>query len=670
MTAETTGVGVGSGVLARRIRLVVLSFLMLFVELALIRWTASNVVYLAFFTNFVLLASFLGIGIGFLRAGAVRDRFPLSAPALTALVAFVLLFPVEAHLGEPRFTGLGQIPALPRWLMLAVLFLGSAAVMSYIAEGVARTFVTFEPLEAYRLDVLGAVLGILAFSLLSFLEAPPVAWGVVAAATLIATRDARWGRTQSFALVALVLMLGIQTASPTESWSPYYKVNAEEHANGDISVRVNNLPHQTMQKLDRLRESQPFYFVPYERMAAEEPGEVLIVGAGTGDDVAVALAEGATRVDAVEIDPVIQRLGEERHPERPYDDPRVQAVIDDGRAFLERTQRRYDLILFALPDSLTLVGQSAVRLESYLFTMEGLGEAREHLRDDGVFAAYNYYRPHVLDRYAGTLEEVFGRSPCVDFGRRLRGRMQAVITVDDDGDGVRCAETWEPITASAVAPVTDDRPFPYLEHPRIPMFYVVSLGLILLASVFLIRGAAGRVKGFGAYLDLFWMGAAFLLLETKSVVQFALLFGTTWLVNALVFAGILLSVLAAVEVARRIRLPHPALLYALLLGALAVAWLIPTASLLALPVAVRFLAAIAVAFAPVFLANLVFAQRFRGVASSGVAFGVNLLGAMLGGVLEYGALVVGYRGLLLWVAVLYGLAFVFGRAHLGRRAAA
>ena len=45
------------------------------------------------------------------------------------------------------------------------------------------------------------------------------------------------------------------------------------------------------------------------------------------------------------------------------------------------------------------------------------------------------------------------------------------------------------------------------------------------------------------YTDLFCMGAAFLLLETKSVVQFALLFGTTWFVNALVFLGVLLSVL-------------------------------------------------------------------------------------------------------------------------------
>ena len=77
------------------------------------------------------------------------------------------------------------------------------------------------------------------------------------------------------------------------------------------------------------------------------------------------------------------------------------------------------------------------------------------------------------------------------------------------------------------------------------------------------------------YVDLFFMGAAFLLLETSNVVRFALLFGTTWFVNALVFAGILASVYLAIEVARRIRFRHPAWLYVPLFAALAIAWAVP-----------------------------------------------------------------------------------------------
>jgi hypothetical protein len=78
----------------------------------------------------------------------------------------------------------------------------------------------------------------------------------------------------------------------------------------------------------------------------------------------------------------------------------------------------------------------------------------------------------------------------------------------------------------------------------------------------------------------------------------------------------------------------------------------------------RFLVAVVLAFAPIFTANLVFTQRFKDVGSSTVAFGANLLGAMVGGLLEYGSLIVGYRALLIAVAALYGLAFAFGRQHL------
>ena len=166
------------------------------------------------------------------------------------------------------------------------------------------------------------------------------------------------------------------------------------------------------------------------------------------------------------------------------------------------------------------------------------------------------------------------------------------------------------------------------------------------------------------YVDLAFMGAAFLLLETKNIVQFALLFGTTWFVNSLVFAGVLISVLAAIEVANRCRLPRPIVLYIALAASLAAAWLVPPESLLALTPLPRFLAATTIAFMPPFFANLIFSQRFKGTASSAAAFAANLLGAMLGGALEYTALITGYRFLLIVIAGLYGLAFVAGRHRL------
>jgi hypothetical protein len=211
------------------------------------------------------------------------------------------------------------------------------------------------------------------------------------------------------------------------------------------------------------------------------------------------------------------------------------------------------------------------------------------------------------------------------------------------------------------AAVSDDNPFVYSWGRSIPPLYLVTLATILVLSLVLIRFAAGPLGEMRGYVDLFFMGAAFLLLETKNVVQFALLFGTTWFVNALGFFGILLTVLAAIEVARRVRIPNPTVLYIALFAALGLAWAIEPHLLLALSTPLRFCAASAIAFAPIFLANLVFAERFRDVGASTVAFATNLLGAMVGGVLEYASLIVGYRALLLLVAVLYGLAFLFER---------
>ena len=108
-------------------------------------------------------------------------------------------------------------------------------------------------------------------------------------------------------------------------------------------------------------------------------------------------------------------------------------------------------------------------------------------------------------------------------------------------------------------------------------------------------------------------------------------------------------------------LPRPAVLYAALIASLVLTWVVPQASLVGLPIVARFVAGSALAFAPIFLANLIFAQRFADVASSGAAFAANLLGAMVGGALEYVALITGYRFLLIVIGVLYGMAFVTSR---------
>jgi SAM-dependent methyltransferase len=649
-------------------RLILLSFLMLFVELGLIRWSGAYVVYLAFFTNFVLLASFLGVGVGFLRARAQSDLFPYVPVLLLALVVFLAVFPVEGGrvAGRLQFVGAFGWSALPKWLSLGVVFVLAFLVMAAIAEGVGRTFVRFEPLEAYRWDIVGSILGIVAFSALSFLEASPLVWGVIAAAIFIGLAGLRRA-TQLVPLAAALVVLGLLSFAPNTRWSPYYRVTTRAVSeDGSVAISVNGRPHQRIMPLSFLEATQTFRFEPYRHAPNNALTDVLIIGSGSGNDVAIALSRGAQHVDAVEIDPLLYRLGRDLHPDHPYQDPRVSVHIEDGRSFLHDTERRYDLVLYAIPDSLTvLAGQSSLRLESYLLTREAMQEVRDHLKPDGVISMYHYYLPVVVDRYADALTRVFGEPPCLELTAGAGPRPRTVLTASMRPSDLICDHRWSR-PSELPAPVTDDHPFAYLVGHGIPNFYLVTLLAIVLGSLAAVRLAAGPFGQMRPYVDLFFMGAAFLLLETSNVVRFALLFGTTWFVNALVFAGILVSVYLAIEVARRVRFRRPAWLYAPLFASLVLAWAVPPESLLGLGFVARFAAAVALGFMPVFIANLVFADRFRDVGSSGVAFGTNLLGAIVGGVLEYGALVTGYRALLIVVAALYALAFLTGRSHLER----
>ena len=80
-----------------RLRLVLSSALMLFLELALIRWLTGNVIHLGYFSNFVLLGSFLGVGLGFLRWNPQRGKPYYFPVALAALVLLILAFPVTVN---------------------------------------------------------------------------------------------------------------------------------------------------------------------------------------------------------------------------------------------------------------------------------------------------------------------------------------------------------------------------------------------------------------------------------------------------------------------------------------------------------------------------------------------------------------------------------------------
>lgn len=643
------------------VRLLLAASLMLFLELALIRWLGANVVHLSYFSNFVLLGSFLGIGVGFLVSRKTWSLWPTTLPLLTLLLLGVLSYPVtiERSGSDVIYFTTMYVKGPPAWLALPIVFLLVALILAGPAEQVGRCFAKLKPLTAYRFDLIGSLLGIIAFAVLSFLQAPSVIWGLIASLLFLALADqARRILTIGYTAV-IVGLLAMETMTAGVSWSPYYKVTLLEMFapdDGIMLIKANGVPHQLMAPAQwKLDQGEKIYETPYLRLPQNKLGDVLIVGAGSGSDVAIALRKGAQRVDAVDIDPRIMEIGRQHNLDRPYSDPRVTTHENDGRAFLESTDRKYDLILFALPDSLTLVsGASQIRLESFLFTQEAMQSVRDHLKPDGAFAMYNYYREQwLIDRLAGTASSVFGHAPCLD----IFGRSQAVVSIAVNEANQSCGKAWAPAGA-VIPPANDNAPFLYFRGGSFPSLYIVTLLGILVTSLIAVRTLGGPLGQMRPYADLFFMGAAFLLLETKNVATFALLFGTTWFVNALVFGGILVVVLGAVETTRRFRTPPLPIVFAGIAASLALAWIVRPEWLLPLPFVPRLIAATTLAFLPIFLANIAFAKRFRNSSDSQEAFAVNLLGAMVGGCLEYAALVTGYNNLLLLTGLLYLIAFL------------
>ena len=274
---------------------------------------------------------------------------------------------------------------------------------------------------------------------------------------------------------------------------------------------------------------------------------------------------------------------------------------------------------------------------------------------------YNYYRNEwLITKITSMLGQVFEEQPLVYrysqpqykfFATIFAGPMARQLDLNRPG--------FEQPAPGNYVPATDNWPFLYMREPSVPTLYSSVLLLILLFS-FIYIGRLSPTGAVGHYgLPFFFMGCAFTLLETKSIVQFLLLFGSTWLVNSLVFFGVLLVVLIANWLAARYRFSRMWLLYLLLVLALALNFVIPLRVFLSDNLVMRYIVATLCLVSPIFFANIIYSTTFRDTAKANVAFGANLLGTMVGGATEYLALYFGYQFLVLFAACFYFFAFYF-----------
>jgi SAM-dependent methyltransferase len=786
-----------------RVDLFVASVLVLFLELASIRWFPAHILFLTFFTNVMLLASFLGISVGCLAARS-RTTYLVWTPVLLACaLAAAHLIEWERQrtgsaigVGNPLspqlvYFGVESQPLDPSTFVVPIeavsgaMFVLVALVLMGPGQQLGRALARLSNrLEAYTLNIAGSIVGILLFTVCARWQVGP-AWWFAAVLAMIAWllpwhecglgRIAIIGPTAATvlllasrpAVVAVAKWVGVAASriEAQEYWSPYYRIRYEP---GTKAINVNLIGHQQMNSRDW---PSPAYALPHlwRRDSGGWPfADVLVIGAGSGNDVSRALQWGARSVDAVEIDPVIYGLGQRDHPDRPYANSRVTIHLDDGRNYLRSSHRQYDLIIYALVDSLVLHSSySNIRLESYLFTTEAFADVKKRLKPGGMFVMYNYFRQGwIVARLNAMLEATFGPGNALVFNLPPKPIVNPDDVLFDEftmmvaGDTValreafaRHADYWvrsdqpsdphtpngfdvenrastEPVSSggqprwmafrpTTVVPPseplrlpTDAWPFLYLRTPMIPVLSLRGAAVMAAASALLLvpwlrrprastasvrtpsalPSAASAIPRIGAgvvgslsgthrawppplaaseatssdarvLLHMFFLGAGFMLIETKAVVQMALLFGSTWTVNAVVFCAVLVMVLMAniFERARpRVSLVMP---YAGLLVSLAVSALVPLDAWLGMPRQVQVAGACALAFTPIVFAGVIFARSFRSADDADRAFGANVAGAMVGGLSEYSSMLLGFQYAVLVAAGFYALSAFMSRGR-------
>jgi SAM-dependent methyltransferase len=681
--------------------LLLASFLTLFAELAFIRWIAVEVRVFAYFKNLALLLCFVGFGLGCALARQA-PRWLMGIGAFLGLLMVVRLPVDNGKWLEGLSQSLGAASDVEIWatgsswhwarflggsLVAALLFLLMVWIFVPLGQTVSRQMDRApSTLSAYSWNLLGSLAGILAFLGVSRLMLPPSFWlGIV----LIGLAFLQASRRTRLVVATLVVPLVLLLHDPSDAdhyamWTPYQQVQYTRHydPHGDFwggEVWVNHAGYQYIVNLSSAFlgrhpglvkegiEENP-YNLPF-RFATASPS-VMIVGSGTGNDVAAALRHNSRSVDAVEIDPAILSLGKREHPEHPYASPQVTVYLTDARAFLKRSPQRYDLVLFGLLDSHTQFSDySNMRIDNFVYTEESFREASRHLNPNGVlFVKFHVDHPWMAVRLQEMLRQTFGKPPLVFYADSSYGATATCFAISHSSR-VEDAVAADPTLLSfvrrnlvrpndaAVPLTTDDWPYLYQQGRWIPRTYY-SLGALVILVAIGLYWQIPQARRQTPSLFFFSMGAGFLLLETQVISRLALFFGTTWQVNGIVISALLVALLLANLLVERSRktLPRFWVLAALLAG-LAIAYTLP---LNRIPGSPAFAGAVATAvFAvPVFFAGILFASEFRKAESPSAALGANMLGAVVGGLLESLSLLFGMRALLLVAIVLYGLAGV------------
>lgn len=669
--------------------------LSLLLELAVIRWQGAVFELFAFYKNLSLLACFLGLGLGYAIARQPAIPLLLTTPLLAAQMLMLLLtrhalsldqraslrgLPVLEQLNMGTRLARSALEFLAVYWFLAAVFLLTALAFVPVGQLCGRLMDRAPTLRAYGLNLLGSLVGVLAMFAVSALYLPPVAWFALGLGGLLVFQgfDRRaLGLGIAGTLTVLVLLAWPVSFGWEPIYSPYQLLERGPGENGLSQIRSAGTYYQRIHNLSDaitstttdpgIKDTALYYEFPYR--VKPDPIDVLVVGAGSGNDVAAALRRGAQRVDAVEIDPAIVEIGRLFHPEKPYSDRRVQMHVNDARTYLRTTDRKYDLIVYALLDSHTLLSHASnVRLDSFVYTVEGLREARARLKPGGVLSlSFSVISMELGRKIYLMLQQAFdGQGP-----RCVQARYNyddSTVFLQAEGADLTLPTAYmrengfRDVSAALANPAipadvsTDDWPFFYMPQHVYPTSYLGMIALILALTVLLVRPLTGERPRL-ADAPFFLLGAGFLLLQTKAITELGLAFGNTWQVIGVVIVGMLLFAFLANLTVERLGWRDPRLPLLLVLATLALGWWVSRSGGLP-PTDLGRLGTVALLTGPVFFSGIAFSSLAARRADLPRAMAANLLGALCGGLMEYNSMYFGFRFLYGLAFALYGLALL------------
>ena len=688
----------------------IVSVVGLLLEMMLIRWIGTEIRIFAYLQNTVLIVCFLGLGMGCftcrqpinisrgllaltLMTGAlsvpfVRQIFAGITEQLGVLSDFVIW-------GQVSSTGIfakvfsvccGLVLTFGVMLLLWELFMPMGRILGRAMNDHPNTIV------AYSVNVAGSLVGIWLFVMLSACATSPFVWITVSVLLLVYFAGAGQNRGRNLSLLAATVVMASFAGSEKDAievaWSPYQKLTLapsnHESWNGVNFIYVNNTGYQALVdnsdsavRSDDRVDPETYGLTQYDLPLKfhSNPKRVLVVGAGSGNDVAGALRGGADHVTAVEIDPAIIEFGRRYHPEQPYSSDKVEVVNDDARSYFATSTSKFDVIIFGLLDSHTTTAMTNARLDHYVYTRESLQRAKTLLADGGVMVlSFDAMRMFIADRMSHCIEEVFGERP---LAFRMSPNVRSwggTIFVAGDQKSIRerldanprlaklitdCQETNRLKITNTTRVATDDWPYIYLEKPSLPTLYLLLAALLagLVAYGSTQLGTKWAVANWSmSDWHFFLMGAAFMLLETQNISKASVVLGNTWLVNAVIVSGIMLMILLSNLVALTLPRIPTAVSATCLIGACIALYFVDLSTFAFLPFVTKSAVVGCLTTIPMFFSGLIFIDSFANTERKDSALGANLMGALVGGALQSVTYITGIKALLLIVAGLYATA--------------